>query len=72
MRKARLSTKCGEGNVTSDGTAATITGARRSQADPGIGISNSFSLEIMMADDPKKTALDRKLISLKEPHEVRS
>lgn len=25
-----------------------------------------------MKDDPKKTGLDRKLISLKEPHEVRS
>ncbi|WP_198084965.1 DUF3606 domain-containing protein [Variovorax sp. E3] len=25
-----------------------------------------------MADDPKKTGLDRKLISLEEPHEVRS
>ena len=25
-----------------------------------------------MADDPKKTGLDRKLISLIEPHEVRS
>ena len=25
-----------------------------------------------MADDPKKTGLDRKLISLDEPHEVRS
>ncbi len=25
-----------------------------------------------MADDPKKTAHDRKLISLREPHEVRS
>ena len=25
-----------------------------------------------MTDDPKKTGLDRKLISLKEPHEVRS
>lgn len=25
-----------------------------------------------MADDPKKTGLDRKLIALKEPHEVRS
>jgi len=25
-----------------------------------------------MADDPKKTALDRKLIALHEPHEVRS
>jgi hypothetical protein len=25
-----------------------------------------------MADDPKKTGLDRKLISLNEPHEVRS
>lgn len=25
-----------------------------------------------MADDPKKTRLDRKLISLEEPHEVRS
>jgi len=25
-----------------------------------------------MADDPKKTALDRKLIALNEPHEVRS
>lgn len=24
-----------------------------------------------MTDDPKKTALDRKLISLEEPHEVR-
>lgn len=34
--------------------------------------SFSFSLETLMADDPKKTGLDRKLISLKEPHEVRS
>ena len=25
-----------------------------------------------MADDPKKTGLDRKLIALEEPHEVRS
>ena len=25
-----------------------------------------------MADDPKKTDLDRKLIALEEPHEVRS
>ena len=25
-----------------------------------------------MSDDPKKTGLDRKLISLDEPHEVRS
>ena len=25
-----------------------------------------------MSDDPKKTALDRKLIALEEPHEVRS
>lgn len=25
-----------------------------------------------MSDDPKKTGLDRKLIALKEPHEVRS
>ena len=25
-----------------------------------------------MADDPKKTTLDRKLIALHEPHEVRS
>jgi hypothetical protein len=25
-----------------------------------------------MADDPTKTALDRKLIALEEPHEVRS
>jgi hypothetical protein len=25
-----------------------------------------------MADDPQKTGLDRKLISLDEPHEVRS
>ena len=25
-----------------------------------------------MADDPKKTGLDRKLIDLNEPHEVRS
>ena len=25
-----------------------------------------------MADDPKKTGLDRKLIALTEPHEVRS
>jgi hypothetical protein len=25
-----------------------------------------------MFDDPKKTGLDRKLISLEEPHEVRS
>ena len=25
-----------------------------------------------MSDDPKKTGLDRKLISLNEPHEVRS
>jgi len=25
-----------------------------------------------MADDPKKTELDRKLIALHEPHEVRS
>jgi hypothetical protein len=25
-----------------------------------------------MTDDPKKTALDRKLIALHEPHEVRS
>ena len=25
-----------------------------------------------MADDPKKTGLDRKLIALNEPHEVRS
>lgn len=25
-----------------------------------------------MADDPQKTALDRKLIALEEPHEVRS
>jgi hypothetical protein len=25
-----------------------------------------------MADDPKKTGLDRKLIDLDEPHEVRS
>ncbi|MDM0002768.1 DUF3606 domain-containing protein [Variovorax sp. J22P240] len=25
-----------------------------------------------MKDDPKKTGLDRKLISLNEPHEVRS
>jgi len=29
-------------------------------------------LETRMADDPKKTALDRKLIALNEPHEVRS
>ena len=25
-----------------------------------------------MSDDPKKTGLDRKLIALEEPHEVRS
>lgn len=25
-----------------------------------------------MADDPKKTGLDRKLISLSEPHEIQS
>ncbi|MDM0036823.1 DUF3606 domain-containing protein [Variovorax sp. J22P271] len=25
-----------------------------------------------MADDPKKTGLDRKLIAMNEPHEVRS
>ncbi len=25
-----------------------------------------------MADDPKKTGLDRKLVALDEPHEVRS
>lgn len=25
-----------------------------------------------MADDPKKTGLDRKLIALNEPHEIRS
>ncbi|MBO9647339.1 MAG: DUF3606 domain-containing protein [Variovorax sp.] len=25
-----------------------------------------------MSDDPKKTGLDRKLISLDEPHEIRS
>lgn len=30
------------------------------------------ALETFMADDPKKTGLDRKLISLEEPHEVRS
>ena len=29
-------------------------------------------LEILMADDAKKTGLDRKLISLTEEHEVRS
>lgn len=29
-------------------------------------------LETTMADDPKKTGLDRKLIALNEPHEVRS
>jgi hypothetical protein len=29
-------------------------------------------LETRMADDPKKTGLDRKLISLTEEHEVRS
>jgi hypothetical protein len=29
-------------------------------------------LETQMADDTKKTGLDRKLISLEEPHEVRS
>jgi len=29
-------------------------------------------LETVMADDPKKTGLDRKLIALNEPHEVRS
>jgi hypothetical protein len=28
--------------------------------------------EIGMADDPKKTGLDRKLIAMNEPHEVRS
>jgi hypothetical protein len=32
----------------------------------------SQSKENAMADDPKKTALDRKLISLTEEHEVRS
>ena len=30
------------------------------------------ALETFMADDTKKTGLDRKLISLDEPHEVRS
>jgi hypothetical protein len=29
-------------------------------------------LETIMKDDPKKTGLDRKLIALNEPHEVRS
>jgi hypothetical protein len=29
-------------------------------------------METPMADDPKKTGLDRKLIALNEPHEVRS
>jgi hypothetical protein len=36
-------------------------------------ITSIFRLqELKMADDPKKTGLDRKLISLSEPHEVQS
>jgi hypothetical protein len=43
--------------------AAGTSGIRR-----GAGVHK----EIRMADDTKKTGLDRKLISLEEPHEVRS
>jgi hypothetical protein len=39
------------------------------QAEPRPANPN---LETLMKDDPNKTGLDRKLIALDEPHEVRS
>lgn len=38
----------------------------------GCGSMTESSYETAMSDDPKKTGLDRRFISLEEPYEVRS